>query len=324
MNFLLKRAITYLVVFFVVLNLTFILPRLVPGNAAELLASGTRVPASAAVAIAARFGLGQPIYVQYVSFLKNIFFTWPPWLGVSYGYFPATVTSLFMGRIGWSLGLILSSFLFGFLLIYFLGAKSLLKRKSKVETGSLYASIMFNSVPLFWVSMVLLFAFAIHFKIFPLFGSTGFSSSGGLSYVSSVIWHAVLPITVLSLSIMAEGFLILRGSAQDILRSNYILAAKTRGLSDWTISTGYLLRNSLLPLVSILSFSMASLISRVVLVEVVFGYPGVGDLLVDAVLGRDYPVIEGSFFYLTILVVIGGLIGDVALMRLDPRLRINR
>jgi peptide/nickel transport system permease protein len=321
LNYLTKRALTYLVVFFVVLNLTFILPRLVPGNAAEILASGTRVPTQAAIAIAARFGFGRPEYIQYFSYLRNVFLTWPPWLGVSYGYYPATVTSLFAVRIGWSLGLVFLAFFFGFLLTYFLAAKTLLKRKSVSERGSLYASIAYNSVPLFWISMVLLFVFAIHFKIFPLFGNVGFNAGSGLSYVESVIWHGILPVLVLTLSIAAEGYLILRGSAQEILKTNYILAAKTRGLTDWTVSTGYLVRNSLLPLVSILSFSLASLISRVILIEYVFGYPGVGDLFVDAVFGRDYPVIEGSFFYLTIMVIVGGLIGDILLVRLDPRLK---
>ncbi|MGI0090680.1 MAG: ABC transporter permease subunit, partial [Nitrososphaerales archaeon] len=81
------------------------------------------------------------------------------------------------------------------------------------------------------------------------------------------------------------------------------------------------LRNSLLPLVSVISFSTASLISRLILIEAVFGFPGVGDLLVDGVLGRDYPVVTGSLFYLTLVVIAGGLIGDFVLVRLDPRLR---
>ena len=87
------------------------------------------------------------------------------------------------------------------------------------------------------------------------------------------------------------------------------------------LASAYILRNSLLPLVSIITFSLASLISRVVLVEAIFSYPGIGDLIVDAVRLHDYPVIEGSLFYLTVMVIIGGLIGDFLLLRLDPRLR---
>ena len=94
-----------------------------------------------------------------------------------------------------------------------------------------------------------------------------------------------------------------------------------RGLTDRVVATGYILRNSLLPFVSILTFSMASLISRVVLVEAVFGYPGVGDLIVDAIQNRDYPVLQGSLFFVVLMVIIGGLIGDLILVRLDPKIR---
>ncbi len=87
------------------------------------------------------------------------------------------------------------------------------------------------------------------------------------------------------------------------------------------IATRYVLRNSLLPLVSVMSFSLASLVSRLILVEAVFGYPGIGDLIIDAVKLHDYPVIEGSLFFLTVFVIVGGLIGDYVLVRMDPRLK---
>ena len=137
----------------------------------------------------------------------------------------------------------------------------------------------------------------------------------------SIIWHADLTVVTLAVSLYGESYILLRGSMQQVLKSDFVLAAKTRGLRDRVVASNYILRNSLLPLVSVLSFSVASLISRIVLVESVFGYPGVGDLIVDAIGGRDYPVLEGSLFYLTLMVIIGGIIGDLILVRLDPSLR---
>jgi peptide/nickel transport system permease protein len=125
----------------------------------------------------------------------------------------------------------------------------------------------------------------------------------------------------LGLSIFGESYLLLRGSTQEVLKSDYVLAARSRGLHDRTIASGYILRNSMLPLISIMSFSLASLISRLVLVEAVFGYPGIGDLLIDAVRLHDFPVIEGTLFYVTVMVILGGLLGDLLLLRIDPRLR---
>lgn len=322
MHYLVKRGLTYFAVFIAVLNIIFFLPRLAPGNAADILAGASRLPATAVVEISLRLGLNQPLYTQYIDFLKNIFLTFPPYLGVSYGYFPVQVSYLFDVRAGWTFLLIATSLAVGELLTYGMGSIVSLRRGGKFETGSLYSIIMFNSTPLFWFAMILLYAFAITTNFFPLSGSVALSlTPGSAAYYESIIWHMVLPVVVLSLSLMAESFLILRGSMQDVLKSDYILTAKSRGLTNWNISSGYILRNSLLPLVSVISFSTASMLSRVILIESVFGYPGLGDLLVDAVLGRDYPVLTGSLFYLTLIVIAGGIIGDILLVRLDPRLR---
>lgn len=320
MEYLVKRAFTYIVVFVVVLNLIFILPRLVPGNAAEIFAASTFVPASAVQEIATRLGLNQPLAGQYITYLKNVFLTFPPYFGVSYAYYPATVSSLFGSRIGWTLLLILTSMGLAELWTYLLGALLALRRGGKFEMGSLYSMITLNSLPIFWLAMVLLYAGAIYTHVFPLSGNYAVTSAPGLAYYWSVTWHAILPVVVLALSFMGETFLLLRGSMQEVLKSDFVLTARSRGLSNWTVSSGYILRNSLLPLISVVSFAIAEMISRVILVEFVFGYPGVGDLIVDAVLTRDYPVLEGSLFYLVLLIIAGGIVGDFLLTRLDPRL----
>jgi len=320
MRYFVRRGLTYIAVFLAVLNITFFLPRMVPGNAAQILASSSHLSAQDTAIISARLGLNLPLSGQYFAYLKNIFLTWPPYFGVSYAYYPATVTDIFASRIIWTLLLILSSLVFTLFLTYAIGAYSSLRRGGKFEMGSLYTSIVLNSVPTFWFGMILLLIFAIIYRIFPIFGNLSFNPGTGFDYAWDVIWHALLPIITLGLMFTAQNYLLLRGSMQEVLNSDYVVAAKLRGLSGWRVSSGYILRNSLLPLISVLSFSIAGLISRVILVEVVFGYSGVGDLLVDAVLGHDYPVIEGSFFYLSLIVIAGGIIGDIVLKKLDPRI----
>ncbi len=321
MKYIQRRILTYIVVFIAVINLVFILPRLVPGNAAQILAAGSKVPAQAIKLLEIRFGLNQPVYVQYELYLKGIFGTWPPDFGISFGYYPDTVTHLFMVRVPWTLLLILSSLALSLFMAYVVAAVSSLRRGGKFEATAMYVSILLNSTPIFWSAMVLLWVFAVSVNWFPQFGSVDEHLNFGPAYIESVLVHAILPIIALSLSIFGESYLLLRGSSQEVLRSDYVLTAKSRGLADRILASAYILRNSLLPLVSIITFSLASLISRVVLVEAIFSYPGIGDLIVDAVRLHDYPVIEGSLFYLTVMVIIGGLLGDFLLLRLDPRLR---
>jgi peptide/nickel transport system permease protein len=320
MDFIKRRIITSVVVFFAALNLDFFLPRLVPGNAAEIFAGGTKLPSNAVKLLEIRFGLNQPLYVQYYLFFKGIF-SWPPYFGVSYNYYPITVSNLIAQRLPWTILLIGSSFFLSFYISYILAAFSSMRRGGKFEFGSLYTSILFWSTPAFWIGMILIWVFAISLHWFPVFGNIDFNPGGGMDYIRSVVVHAVLPVITLTAVVFGQNYFVLRGAAQQALKSDYVLTAKSRGLRNRTIAFGYVLRNSLLPVVSLLGYSLASLLSAVVLVESVFGYTGVGDLIVDAIFNRDYPVLEGTFFYLTIIVIIGGLVGDFVLLKLDPRLR---
>lgn len=321
MGYFRRRMLTYASVLLVALNLDFFLPRLAPGNAAELLAAGSKLPSKEAALITKRFGLDTPIPVQYYLYLKNIFATWPPYFGISYQFYPSTVTSLFFDRLGWTLLLIISSFIVASTLAYLLTAAGALRPKGKLETASIYSSILLHSFPTFWTAMLFLWIFAVQLHLVPMFGASSLTATG-LDSVLSIIEHNILPILVLSLSLLGEDYLLLRASTIEVIHSDYVTSAKTRGLSDRVIAFGYIMRNSLLPFVSLSSFSVASLISRVIVVENVFGYPGVGDVLVDATFNRDFPVLVGSFFFITILTVVGGIIGDVILLKLDPRLRV--
>lgn len=321
MRYITRRVIISIVIMIVIINLVFIIPRLVPGNAAEILAASSRLPQKAFTQIQARLGLNQGYYIQYVLYLRGIFLNWPPYFGVSYQFFPEDVTTLFFSRLPWTLILIGSSFALSIVISYFVSAFASTRRGGKFEVGSLYSAIVFHATPVFWTSMILLWVFAVYLHWLPIFGNIDTRPGNGLAYVGSVVIHSILPVVAMTASVFGEVYLVLRGTTQQVLKNDYVTAAKTRGLGDFLIARNYILRNSLLPIVSLLTFSLASLISRVILVESVFGYAGIGDLIVDAVVNRDYPVLEGSIFYVTLLVVAGGLIGDILLVRLDPRLR---
>ncbi len=316
-----RRIIITLLAFFAAVNLDFILPRLVPGSAAEVFASRSILPAHEVQLISARLGLNQPLLVQYELYLKGLFTGWPPYFGVSYQYYPVPASSIIVERIPWTMMLILVSLVLSIAISFILVGFTSMRRGGRGELASMFSSILFWSIPAFWVGMVLVWVFAVSLGWFPLFGNVDFKAGSGLNYAYSVLIHAVLPVATLTAAIFGQNYILLRSATQEVLKSDYVLAAKCRGLKSKAIAFGYILRNSLLPIVSLLGYSLAGLISTVIVVEAVFGYQGVGDLFLDGLYNRDYPVLEGSFFFITLLVLIGGLIGDYLLTRLDPRVR---
>jgi peptide/nickel transport system permease protein len=320
LGFIRRRILTSIAVFFAAINVDFFLPRLVPGNAAEIFASGRILPQSAILLIEERFGLNQPMYVQYFLFLKGVF-SWPPYFGLSYQYFPDTVSYLISLRLPWTILLVGTSFFLSFAISYTLAAVSSLRRGGKFEFSSLYGSIVFWSTPAFFLGLILVWIFSVSLGWLPVSGSVGFGHAKGFAFAWSVFIHAVLPVVTLTAVIFGQNYFILRGASLNALKSDYVLAAEARGLKRSTISVDYILRNSLLPVVSLTGYAFASILSAVTVIEAVFGYNGVGDLIIDGILNRDYPVLEGTFFYMTLIVIIGGLIGDFVLLKLDPRVR---
>lgn len=320
MNFIWRRVLTYIAVFLVVINFDFIIPRIAPGNAAETLAAGFTSPQLEKALLEQRFGLNQPIQVQYYHYLAGLFTRFPPDFGFSYQFYPTPVSSLIATRIWWTIALILISLTLAFIIAYSMAVATALRRGGRREATTTISSILLQATPVYFSGLILLWVFSVTFNWFPIFGKFTVGAQG-LDYVESVISHGVLPVVTLTGGILGTYYLLLRGSVQETLKSDYVSAASLRGLTERRIATRYVLRNALIPVVSVISFSMATLVSLAVLVEAVFGYAGLGDLVVDAAINRDYPTLEGSLFVITVIIIVAGLIGDIVLTRLDPRLR---
>jgi peptide/nickel transport system permease protein len=303
------------------LNLIFILPRLVPGSAADVLAAGYGgVPQQVVRSINERLGLGQPIYIQYIDYLKGIFANWPPYFGISYAYYPYPVTTLIAQRFPFTLFLIAASFLLANALSLTLGVLSALRRGSKFEFASIYSSIIFWATPPFWLGLLLVWIFGVDLGWLPIFGTQAFNANAGVSYAASVAVHLILPIVTMTLATFGFQFLVLRGAAQQVVESDYVVAAKARGLRNSVVATGYIVRNSMLPMISLLGYTLSFMFSMAIFVEFVFGFNGIGDLVVDGIINRDYPILEGSLFFITLIIILTSLFADFLMLRLDPRL----
>jgi peptide/nickel transport system permease protein len=306
----------------VVLNLDFFLPRLIPGNAADVLAAGySGVSTQVVQSITARLGLNQPLPVQYWLYLRGVFSSWPPYFGTSYAFYPNSASVLIAVRFPSTLVLIGASFALATLISFVMGVLSSSRRGGKLEHTSMYTSIVLWATPPFWFGLLMIWIFGVILGWFPVFGISNFTSTSFFDYALGVLQHLVLPVVTMTAATLGFQFLILRGAYQEVLKSDYITAAKARGLKDRLVSTRYVLRNSMLPLISLLGYTISFMISTAVFVEYVFGYNGVGDLLVDGILQRDYPILEAGFFYISLLVIIFSIVGDILLVKLDPRLR---
>jgi peptide/nickel transport system permease protein len=175
-------------------------------------------------------------------------------------------------------------------------------------------------VPSYWLATILIYVFAIHLHWFP----AALSASGAVSFtlagVSGVLEHSFLPILTLILLNFPIHALVMRNTMVGVLQEDFVKAAEARGLKYRTLLLGHAARNALLPSITNLALSFGSILSGAYLVEIIFSYPGMGYLIEQSALGRDYPVLEAIFFFSAMLVLIANFMADIAYVLLDPRI----
>lgn len=265
-----------------------------------------------------QFGLTQPMWKQFLLYLKN---TLTGNFGYSFSNYPTPVLQLILQRLPRTLYLMGASVTVSIAFGVPLGAISAWNFGEKKDVLITQGSLFFRSIPTFWLGLLLLFAFGYVIPIFPLSGvsSSGVQFSGPVDYFINVTWHSVLPVATMSAYFLAGYTFLMRASLLDVLPENYVTIAQTKGLSDRRVLFRHAVPTAFLPVITQLGFQIGRLIAGAVLVETVFGYPGMGKLMFDAVLARDYPLIQGTFFFLTLTVLVSMFVADMLYMKLDPR-----
>lgn len=314
-----KRILTAFLVFLVVYVLNFILPRLEPGNAVAAIASSNLMPAQRQELLQ-NLGLDEPMSAEFVLYVKQTLFGFPPSFGVSFSHYPLTVWQLVSVALPWTLLLVGVSQAIAWSCGVLLGSWLAWKRGSRVDSAVFAISTFIWSVPTFWVATILIYVFAIQLRIFPpaLYGGGG-ELSAAKAY--SVLSHSVLPILTLVLSNMPAYALVMRNTMVTVMGEDFIMAARARGLKTRTLIFGHAARNALLPSVTNLALSFGAVLSGAYLTEIVYSYPGMGYLIEQSAFYRDYPVLEGVFFFSAILVIVANILADVAYVFLDPRVK---
>ena len=318
-SYLRRRLLVSVGVFFLVYVINFILPRLEPGNVVNLLASSDLLPEQRQQ-LMQQLGLTQPIWAQFLQYVHETFGTFPPNFGFSFGHYPLTVWALVSAALPWTLLLVGISQLISWPLGILLGAWLGWHRGSKADTVMFGISNFMWGVPSYWLATILIYILAIQLKVFPpALSSSGLISGLSMAQVFNILDHSFLPILTLVILNLPQHALVMRNTMVNVLEDDFVMAAQARGLKQRTLVLDHAARNALLPTVTSLALSFGAILSGAYLVEIIYSYPGMGFLIEQSALVRDYPVLEGVFFFSAILVIVANLLADIAYVFLDPR-----
>lgn len=314
-----RIALQYAGVLFVAIVLNFALPRLAPGDAVDYLlppeAAG-EVTAAERESVLAQYGLGGSPVTQFGSYLSRLA---EGDLGVSIRY-GQPVTEVLTERIGWTLLLVGGALALSTLLGVLLGFFAAWRRGSKSDTTSLTGVMVLDAMPPFFVGLLLILVFSVSLGWLPIFGALPATEASGLALVFEAGQRLILPLVTLTLGFVGTVYLIARASLVGELQEDYVLMAEAKGLSPRQVRR-HAQRNALLPVVTITLVGLGTLIGGAAVVETVFSYPGLGRLIYESVLARDYPVLQGAFLLLAVGVLLCNFVADLLYPLLDPRLR---
>lgn len=313
------RLFQYALVFFIAITLNFALPRVLPGDPLMLLAGGNAdlLPPEEQARVLREAGLDRPLFDQYVSYLGRLSrFD----LGFSY-HFKRPISEVVFGRLPWSLLLVVMGLLLATGLGCALGALAAVRRGGRLDIGLSALAVFLESLPVFWVGMVLIAIFAGTLRLLPSFGLISPGTTPGPEALPDVLRHLVLPIFTLAIARFGGIFLLTRYTLAGVMAEDYIRAARGRGLRESRLVAGHALRNALLPVCTLVALNFGTSLGSIAVVETVFSFPGIGRMLYEAVLGRDYPVLEAGFLVITTMVLLANVLADLTYPWIDPRVR---
>lgn len=310
----------YGVVVVVAVTLNFLLPRLMPGNPLALIAGvdvGMLTPDQRAE-IVARVGLDAPMWQQYLRYWGDIF---TGDFGFSFRS-SRPIVDMILERLPWTLLITGLSLVVSAVVGVLLGAISAWRRGTKGDLSMLSGMISIESLPSFWLGMVLVSLFAVQWGLLPSFGAvTPASDLEGWAHVWDIISHAILPVTALSIVGTPGVYMTMRYAMLETLGEDYIRTARAKGAGERRVLFGHVARNTIAPVITVLAIRLGFAFGGTVIIETVFSYPGLGRLVFEAVAGRDYPVMQAAFLVFTAAILIANLAADLLYPLIDPRSR---
>lgn len=320
-RFIGRRLVKSLLVLAAIAIFNFFLVRAAPGDPAELLAGMSGAADAETVAkLRADFGLDQPLLTQLGSYLKDI-------ASFDLGYSMVRqmpVADLIMAHLPQTLLLTLTAFVLALVAGVFLGVQAALRVGKWGDSVISTFAMLFYATPSFWIGLMMVLLFSVNLGWLPAFGYESVGAGyTGLARMADIATHLVLPALTLGLFYMAIYARLTRASMLEVSHMDFVKTARAKGMPEGMVIRKHVLRNALLPVITFAGLQAGSLVGGAVLIETVFGWPGIGRLAFDALLQRDYAVLLGVFFVASIIVVAVNVLTDVVYSLVDPRIELK-
>lgn len=317
-----SRLLNYGIAFLAILCLNFLLPRLMPGDPLQAIYGDEallQMTAETKAQITARFGLDEPMWEQFGTYMWRLA---QGDLGYSF-YHKAPVLEVIAEHLPWTLLLVGTGFVLATVAGATVGIESGWRRGTRLDKGLLAGLMSVSGFPSFFLGILLLLFFGVTLGWLPLQGAkTAYGGLWGLPLVIDVLEHLALPAATLVLAFLPGMYLLSRNSTVTVRGEPYILTARAKGLPDWKVRYHHGARTAMLPVVTAMGLLFASrMITGALFVEIVFSYPGMGTLIHNSLVARDYPVLQGALFVTTVLVLVTNFGVDLLYRKLDPRVK---
>lgn len=313
-----KRLLMGVLTVFVVFTINFIIIRLAPGSPIATIMGKDNDDPLLRAALEAKYGFDQPMIMQYFIYLKNAI-TGDLGLSIIYN---KDVLTIIAERLLPTVLLVLTAAILAVIIGTFMGMYAAKHEGSRVDVFFSGVSYMFNSMPAFWLGLILIIIFSSVLGILPSYGMINSRTSlTGMAYYLDVMKHMILPVSTLVLVEIPIYFRIAKSSILQTLNEDFIVTLKATGMSERKIFNKYVLRNAILPTITIFGISLGYLITGVALIEIVFAWPGTGDLMLTAINQRDYPTLMGIYLIMSVSVALVMVVVDIIYATLDPRIR---
>ncbi len=329
---ILERILIAIPTMLAIAMLIFVLMRIMPGDPVDkMMGKSGNISIEEVQALEREFHLDLPISVQLKIFLIGIFHGD---LGTSFQE-RRPVWEMIAERIPPTLELALSALLFSLIVSVPIGIISAVKQNSLIDRLGMGFAFLGISAPAFWLGIVLIIIFAVKLSIFPVYGRIAFAYKPihitGMYVLDSILsrnWpalkdslmHLILPSISLGAAQAAVTTRILRSSMLEVLRADYVTLARTKGLSEYMVITKHALRNALIPTVTVIGLQIGMLLGGNMIIETIFGWPGLGRLVVTSIFNRDFPVVQGAVMFYALTYVVANLIVDIIYTYLNPKI----
>jgi peptide/nickel transport system permease protein len=320
LKYILKRLLLSVPLVLGIVTVTFFIVRLAPGDPMNMYIEQQRqrrVDPEVIELLRERYGLDQPIHIQYVRWLQNLA---KGDLGESFRL-RRPVRDMLVEAIPYTLQLTVLAVILDALFGISLGILSAVKQYSKLDKTVTVGSLVVYAIPSFWLALMLIMVFSVNLGWFPTSQtrSMDYDQLTLLGKMLDRMWHLVLPVLVMGVAGAAGTARYMRSKLLEVLNEEYVVAARARGFREKTVIVKHALRNAMIPIITIYGMSLPFLLGGATVIESVFAWPGMGRLTVQAVAGRDYPIIMATTMIAAILTVVGNLLADVSYAAVDPR-----